>query len=712
MNKKSIKFLGWALGLSMALAGVGVAVGASQKAPVETWAAATASDAATGTLTFTAASGPTMTQSGTIPTGASAAFSYGGTADKVAYFNSGIQLQGEGNMTLSFSNFTGYAIKSVVLSARSNTSKGAGALSFTAVDDEENVEVLASIPDSKFNSTNWYGAWSTSYVDIDVDMTNDSYKIASTDTVSLTISASANSIYIGAVSIEWEHIIPTLAYTAGGTSADLSTINGSPNSVTFSATNFDSLSEGIFSNSPANGSSTKANLAYSVTGTTVTVTATGKAVGDETFTISATGCAVSLTLNVSVLPDTTFDSLTIVTPSSAIAFADSDPFAVTGLVVRATYTVGVEEQTTDFSGDDLEDLSFTVNGNAYEIGDELDEGTGTKAVVVSYTDPVTGTTRSTNAYNVTISEYVGNSYTKVSTDQGDWRGTYLVMANVANHTDRAFEGSLATLDANNNYHTVTVSESTVTVNKTTKAINGYAFSIGRIATGTNAGKYYLKTTTNKYIGNTQKGNNLSTSTSEAYAHDIEWDGENNCVKITSLKNETPTYLSYNSGSSRFRYMDNYDSYKNTIALYRLNDNGYVAAANKFGSDFMGSFTCDHDSGTNNITNEIWGAQETAFNALSVDAQGLIARSSGNESGSNYEKAIARYDYIVKKYKTTVRADFMNRISAGKLDAAAVVNPLASSFTMNDANLPLIVTIVSLTTVAAAGLIFIRRKRLD
>ena len=35
MNKKTLRIAGWALGLSMAVAGIGAAVGTSQKAPIE-----------------------------------------------------------------------------------------------------------------------------------------------------------------------------------------------------------------------------------------------------------------------------------------------------------------------------------------------------------------------------------------------------------------------------------------------------------------------------------------------------------------------------------------------------------------------------------------------------------------------------------------------------------------------------------------------------
>ena len=48
MNKKTLRIAGWALGLSMAVAGIGVAVGASQKAPVE----AKALETTYSTLTF------------------------------------------------------------------------------------------------------------------------------------------------------------------------------------------------------------------------------------------------------------------------------------------------------------------------------------------------------------------------------------------------------------------------------------------------------------------------------------------------------------------------------------------------------------------------------------------------------------------------------------------------------------------------------------
>ncbi|MBQ4063327.1 MAG: chitobiase/beta-hexosaminidase C-terminal domain-containing protein, partial [Bacteroidaceae bacterium] len=104
-------------------------------------------------------------------------------------------------MTLTLSGYAGYKITGITLSMRSNTSKGAGSYSMVVGET-----TISSIDDAKFNTANWNGAWSTSYVNVTPAMTNSDYTIANGENVVITIAASANSLYCQSFTIEYEAV--------------------------------------------------------------------------------------------------------------------------------------------------------------------------------------------------------------------------------------------------------------------------------------------------------------------------------------------------------------------------------------------------------------------------------------------------------------------------------------------------------------------------
>ena len=145
------------------------------------------------TVTYTQSSTSAVgVTSGTAPTGSSASFS-------TTYSNMN-QLTAGNSMTLTLSGYQGKKITGITLSMKSNSSKGAGTLSVTA-----GSTTLASIsPAANFNSSSWYGAWSTSYVDVVVAMSNNNYTIQANENVVVTIAATVNSLYCQSFTFTYE----------------------------------------------------------------------------------------------------------------------------------------------------------------------------------------------------------------------------------------------------------------------------------------------------------------------------------------------------------------------------------------------------------------------------------------------------------------------------------------------------------------------------
>ena len=144
-------------------------------------------------VTYTVKSKTSVSTSGTAPEGSSITFN--STSD-----NNNDQMTSGKSQTYTIKGFEGCTIKKVVLSMHSNSSKGAGTFSLKAGTTE-----LAAIKNSTtFNK--WYNntSYSTSYKDVTVSLTNDSYTIKANEDVVIVIKASVNSLYCQSVTIEYE----------------------------------------------------------------------------------------------------------------------------------------------------------------------------------------------------------------------------------------------------------------------------------------------------------------------------------------------------------------------------------------------------------------------------------------------------------------------------------------------------------------------------
>ncbi len=144
------------------------------------------------TVTYTVASTTSLTTSGTAPSGSSATF-------KNTYTTKD-QMIKDKSQTYTLSGYEGNTIKKVVLSMRSNSKAGAGTFSLKAGD-----ETLAEI-NSGTNFNKWFDntAYSTSYKDVTVKLTNENYQIQTGENVVLVIAATTNSLYCQSITITYE----------------------------------------------------------------------------------------------------------------------------------------------------------------------------------------------------------------------------------------------------------------------------------------------------------------------------------------------------------------------------------------------------------------------------------------------------------------------------------------------------------------------------
>lgn len=143
-------------------------------------------------VTYTPTSATAVTTTGTAPVESSITFNN--------TYNNKNQITKNNSQTYTIKGFEGCTIKKVVLSMKSNKDAGAGTFSLKAGTTD-----LAAIKNSTtFNK--WYNntSYSTSYKDVTVSLTNDSYTIKANEDMVIVIKASVNSLYCQSVTIEYE----------------------------------------------------------------------------------------------------------------------------------------------------------------------------------------------------------------------------------------------------------------------------------------------------------------------------------------------------------------------------------------------------------------------------------------------------------------------------------------------------------------------------
>lgn len=191
----------------------------------------------------------------------------------------------------------------------------------------------------------------------------------------------------------------------------------------------------------------------------------------------------------------------------------------------------------------------TPSGYKY-VGWTLDPESPSTLVATTYTP-----TDNVTLYAVFRQIEYGD-YEKVEENLADWNGNYLI---VNEDVSWAFDGSLAkaSIDADNNYISVSISSKKITSNTTTDAS---AFTITSVTGG-----YSIKSASGVYIGRTGSSNGMEESNTDDYINLVSYDKKPLIQGTTSTGTGT-YYLRYNSGNKRFRYYDS--SAQSDIQLYK------------------------------------------------------------------------------------------------------------------------------------------------
>jgi len=141
------------------------------------------------TVTYTVNSTTSVSIEGDAPNGSYASYSQTyGTAGQMTKDNS---------ITLTLSGYDGKRITGAKVSVHSNSKSGSGSLTLSS-----GSTTIASIPTSTFNSTNWYGSWSQTFVEKVLAINETT--VGTDENIVLTIAASANSLFFDSLTLTYE----------------------------------------------------------------------------------------------------------------------------------------------------------------------------------------------------------------------------------------------------------------------------------------------------------------------------------------------------------------------------------------------------------------------------------------------------------------------------------------------------------------------------
>lgn len=133
--------------------------------------------------------------------------------------------------------------------------------------------------------------------------------------------------------------------------------------------------------------------------------------------------------------------------------------------------------------------------------------------------------------------------------------------------------------------------------------------------------------------------------------------------------------------------------------------GATETASEFGCYFMDKITCNNGVTAPNVTN--WNATKTFYDGLTSDVQDTASNAIVSESGNNIQQAVARYDYIVRKYGSSTYNDYLVRNPSATSNGALFY---LLSIKGNSVSTIIIILSSTLAILAVGGYFYLRKKK--
>lgn len=325
-----------------------------------------------------------------------------------------------------------------------------------------------------------------------------------------------------------------------------------------------------------------------------------------------------------------------------------------------------------------------------EFATELDGKTFAESDIPLVTNAVEYGGKKSSPFNIEV--YSKSSFEKATAAKEDWTGTYIIVAQ-KDSTYYAFDSSLDEPDVSNN-------------NKKVVDVDGkigdaiyLSVKIEKYLTG-----YSIQSYNGSYIGTTTVSNAIYSKTTKLL-NTISFDGADGVTIACNVKG-SPMKMRFNSdvGQERFRYYKTSAAGAITgvsVALYEYKATESTPLTN-WANQINNTLRCDN--GVNPPDVDAWNNIKTTYfdNLIKgVDLE-TIRNEVANPNGTNLQKALAKYDYIVSKYGDKQYPNYLERnISIEKANIFGITS---------NSNLPLI-SILSLMGVGSIlGVTFLLKKK--
>ena len=677
MNKKTLKIAGWALGLSMAVAGIGVAVGASHlgknNEPLQVKADSSngesesvtfkkaGSDSSTAVTTATAFTNLVDDANNTlIASCTSTSKAYAGTNG--IKFGTG---SATGNITFSINDGCQNFVTDVVITS-TQYSSDSGKLKITLYDDEGTA----------------YGT--TKQITPGATGADATYSFASASTVTaIKIETTSKRAYLGSITFNYEM----------------------PKSYTVT---YDKNSSG------ATGSMSDANSPY-LSGTTVTVLDNGftppenmmfdhwDTKADDSGTDYDPGDKFSISANTTLYaqwvdaPTEPWINLNLTSGESSYKGENVTITATSGNLVGS----GIEWSVVSGSVTDITSSNSAFSGKLASTGSvtiKAKDNGGDLYETVTIT--VSAVTLSLNKGSTSIQQ--GKSETLVPTvNYGSiiWTSSNDSAATVSNGVvsvpSGASAGDTATITATSAVDSSVTATCTVTVLESS-AQSTWNLSVAsydenpteaNVQWSSSAAIMTLEkgtssTATNNYLG----GDANKRTSSRFYSNQILTITPGIGLSIDSIvfAATSESYASAFKGSTWTNASAAVTS--STVTVTPADGTSAISAkvggtcgftkvdvyySENWCDTFLETFTCSGvtvgtPNGSITVANptKVWAKFESSFAALKLAKQNSLKTTEANESGNALEQALARYDLVVKKYGTGTYNDFIGRFEDG------------------------------------------------
>ena len=393
--------------------------------------------------------------------------------------------------------------------------------------------------------------------------------------------------------------------------------------------------------------------------------------------------SVNITLE-NATPFGTLDHIKVTANPTKLIYQSGENFSSSGLTV---YAYDGEDETTAESKDVTSSVTLSV-AEGYSF---LDSDYPNKEITVSYTE---STITKTDSFRVEV--YTVQSYSLVDTEPSDWSGTYIIVSSL-NSEPVALNGALSNIDVVPNYNDDILVESGT-------ALTGQQCQVEIAKTG--EGTYSIKTAFGKYIGNKSDSNAISYYNSPA-DNTITLESGNAVIKTVG-QDGRQLALNANAGQERFRYLKSGES----VQLYKLSES---STATTYANSFLSLLStgtdpvCDADGKTTlSELQAAWELLAGSFDDLSPADKALFQKAYANESGTAVEQAVALYDYIAKKYNTSLETETLTEYNFMGRNITPAGGNIINKITTNNA--VIIVIVISVLSLASFGAFFLLRKK--